>query len=172
MPLSDWRMVSGRTPARVCCVSLLRMPAQLPAPLAHDSIALPPALPPASHSSSTHPLTPGLQRPEELQYLKRPDGSPWQLGSGGFGVVLKAKRGGVQPVAVKVLRSSGEAATLLGEAGFQREISILRACRDANILQFVVRAGRPYVSIDGWAVVGARGGVWARPGKCLCPLLC
>ncbi len=40
--------------------------------------------------------------PEELEILKRPDGSDWQLGSGAFGVVLKAKRAGVQPVAVKV----------------------------------------------------------------------
>lgn len=39
--------------------------------------------------------------PEELEILKRPDGSNWQLGTGAFGVVLKAKRAGVQPVAVK-----------------------------------------------------------------------
>lgn len=39
--------------------------------------------------------------PEEVDILKRPDGSDWQLGAGAFGVVLKAKRAGVQPVAVK-----------------------------------------------------------------------
>jgi hypothetical protein len=35
--------------------------------------------------------------------MKRPDGSDWELGSGGFGKVFKALRNGVQPVAVKVL---------------------------------------------------------------------
>jgi serine/threonine protein kinase len=75
--------------------------------------------------------------PEELEILKRPDGSDWQLGTGAFGVVLKAKRAGVQPVAVKVLKSSSAAAGHMGDARFAREIGILRSCRDANILQFV-----------------------------------
>lgn len=35
--------------------------------------------------------------------LQRPDGSLWQLGSGGFGTVFKALRNGVTTVAVKVL---------------------------------------------------------------------
>ena len=38
--------------------------------------------------------------------MKRPDGSEWELGSGGFGKVYKALRNGVQPVAVKVLSVS------------------------------------------------------------------
>ena len=76
--------------------------------------------------------------PDELEFVARPDGTPWQLGAGGFGVVLKARRGGVQPVAVKVLRSSAGVAGRLQDATLSREISILRACRDANILQFVV----------------------------------
>jgi hypothetical protein len=41
--------------------------------------------------------------PAEIQILKRPDGSDWQLGSGGFGTVYKAMFNGVQPVAVKAL---------------------------------------------------------------------
>ena len=41
----------------------------------------------------------------EIQVMKRPDGTDWQLGSGGFGTVFKALRNGVQPVAVKVLGS-------------------------------------------------------------------
>lgn len=27
--------------------------------------------------------------PEAIEIMKRPDGSPWQLGSGGFGTVFK-----------------------------------------------------------------------------------
>ena len=42
-------------------------------------------------------------KPEELAVMKRPDGSEWELGSGGFGKVYKAWRDGVQPVAVKVI---------------------------------------------------------------------
>ncbi len=38
--------------------------------------------------------------------MKRPDGSEWELGSGGFGKVYKALRNGVQPVAVKMLSVS------------------------------------------------------------------
>ena len=38
--------------------------------------------------------------------MKRPDGSDWELGSGGFGKVYKALRNGVQPVAVKMLSVS------------------------------------------------------------------
>ena len=33
--------------------------------------------------------------------MKRPDGSLWRLGAGGFGTVFKALLHGVQPVAVK-----------------------------------------------------------------------
>ncbi|KAL4437815.1 hypothetical protein ABPG77_005727 [Micractinium sp. CCAP 211/92] len=80
-------------------------------------------------------------RPEEIQILKRPDGSDWQLGSGGFGTVFKAMRNGVQPVAVKVLgtvdsRVNSGVIKAVSNADLMKEISILRACRDTNILQF------------------------------------
>ena len=72
--------------------------------------------------------------------MKRPDGSLWQLGSGGFGTVYKAMRNGVQPVAVKALGSvHGEPTKPMTDSDFAHEITILRACRDSNILQFQVR---------------------------------
>ena len=77
--------------------------------------------------------------PNELEILKRPDGSgtDWELGRGAWGRVYKALRGGVQPVAVKELQtgSSGGIQQISVEA-FKQEIAILRACRDANIVQF------------------------------------
>ena len=41
-------------------------------------------------------------RPDEIQILKKADGSDWILGSGGFGSVYKAHMNGVNIVAVKV----------------------------------------------------------------------
>ncbi|KAK2080725.1 hypothetical protein QBZ16_000579 [Prototheca wickerhamii] len=75
--------------------------------------------------------------PHEIEIVKRPDGSAWKLGSGGFGTVFKALRNGVQPVAVKVVSpTSGDMRSTAIE-DFTREISILKACRDVNIVQFV-----------------------------------
>ena len=58
------------------------------------------------------------------------------MGAGGFGRVYKALRNGVQPVAVKKLQISGERQLTVAERDFIREIALLRACRDANIVQF------------------------------------
>jgi serine/threonine protein kinase len=75
-------------------------------------------------------------RPEEIEYMKRPDGSDWELGTGGFGKVYKALRNGAQPVAVKVLMSGPETRYMaLNE--FRREVAILKACRDPNIVAFL-----------------------------------
>ena len=41
-------------------------------------------------------------RPDEIQVMKRADGSDWVLGSGGYGSVYKALMNGFDVVAVKV----------------------------------------------------------------------
>ncbi|PRW39362.1 serine threonine- kinase [Chlorella sorokiniana] len=74
--------------------------------------------------------------PEEIEICKRPDGSDWELGTGGFGKVYKALRHGAQPVAVKVLAAVGDRYQSQEEA-FVREIALLRACRDPNVVAFL-----------------------------------
>ncbi|GAB4820917.1 hypothetical protein N2152v2_007963 [Parachlorella kessleri] len=75
--------------------------------------------------------------PDEIEILKRQDGSSWELGCGAFGRVYKATRNAVQPVAVKVLLGgSQELGCRQHEVEFQHELAVLRACRDANIVQF------------------------------------
>jgi serine/threonine protein kinase len=93
----------------------------------------------------------------EIEILKRADGTDWQLGAGGFGTVYKAMRNGVQPVAVKVLGSvnSGLVLKSMTPSDFAHEISILRACRDTNVLQFQV----------GWA---AQRHAYAYAYACVC----
>jgi dethiobiotin synthetase len=50
-------------------------------------------------------------------------------------------RNGVQPVAVKVIQGgAGEMQATMSDDEFAREVSILRSCRDTNILQFQVCA--------------------------------
>ncbi|KAL4424194.1 hypothetical protein ABPG75_001495 [Micractinium tetrahymenae] len=75
--------------------------------------------------------------PESITIARRPDGTPWRLGSGGFGTVFKAFRNGVTPVAVKVLGAiTTDARAVMSNSEFVQEIKLLRACRDTNILQF------------------------------------
>lgn len=86
--------------------------------------------------------------------------------------MLKAKRGGVQPVAVKVLRqpSNAEEAGIrrLDDADFAREVSLLRACRDANILQFVVRGWA--AAVEASRLAGWLGGWSALVSHATCTL--
>jgi hypothetical protein len=76
--------------------------------------------------------------PNELEIMKRPDGSDWLLGRGAYGTVYKALRNRVQPVAVKELHTgaSGGLQKMSVDA-FKNEIAILRHCRDRNVVQFL-----------------------------------
>lgn len=80
------------------------------------------------------PWTDGRISPDEISIVLRPDGSPWLLGSGAYGAVYKALRDGVHPVAVKVIGGM-EAGRRRDE--FIREVTLLRSCRDRNIVQFI-----------------------------------
>ncbi|KAK9839800.1 hypothetical protein WJX81_002595 [Elliptochloris bilobata] len=69
---------------------------------------------------------------EEIRVCRRPNGAEWELGSGAFGKVFKAVRGGVQVVAVKVLHDMSEEQS----SKFGHEIAVLKSCRHPNIVQF------------------------------------
>ncbi|KAL3141044.1 hypothetical protein ABBQ32_005555 [Trebouxia sp. C0010 RCD-2024] len=71
--------------------------------------------------------------PEQMVILKRPDGSPWELGTGAFGKVFKGVLDGVQTVAVKQLLEQNA----YQQQKFVNEIAILRSCRNENIVCFL-----------------------------------
>ncbi|KAK9805399.1 hypothetical protein WJX73_000847 [Symbiochloris irregularis] len=83
-----------------------------------------------------------LMAPEEISICKHADGSDWELGSGGFGTVFKAMRGGTTTVAVKVMGETRESqkqavALLQRQEAFEREILLLKSCRDRHVVQFL-----------------------------------
>lgn len=84
--------------------------------------------------SGALPWTDGRVSAEEITIVLRPDGSPWLLGAGAYGRVYRALRDGVQPVAVKVLTGMENSRR---RDEFIREVTLLRSCRDHNIVQFI-----------------------------------
>ena len=75
--------------------------------------------------------------PDRIEICQRADGSFHQLGRGGYGSVYKARLDKIQDVAVKVLNSQAADRDSNSMTKFVSEIEILKACRHANIVQFV-----------------------------------
>lgn len=71
-------------------------------------------------------------QPEDVEICRRPDGSKWCLGRGGFGEVLKGVKDGVDEVAVKLIKMSSPVAV----EQFKQEINTISMLRHRHILQF------------------------------------
>eukprot|EP00884_Botryococcus_braunii_P015128 jgi/Botrbrau1/23616/Bobra.55_2s0011.1 len=69
--------------------------------------------------------------PQTLAICRRPDGTPWHLGCGSFGQVVKGVRDGVHEVALKISRPG------LSRELIIREMSLLKSCKNSNIVQFL-----------------------------------
>lgn len=72
--------------------------------------------------------------PEEVEVCRRPDGTWWQLGTGGFGTVYKGLYHGVHSVAIKIIHHIEEERH---KDSFIREASLLKALRHKNVVQFL-----------------------------------
>eukprot|EP00891_Asterochloris_glomerata_P007989 jgi/Astpho2/7989/Aster-x1474 len=69
----------------------------------------------------------------DLEICRRPDGSRWLLGTGGFGQVFKALKGGVSEVAVKEM----SCIDVSQMHAFEKEVALLQSLTfDRNIVQF------------------------------------
>jgi hypothetical protein len=72
--------------------------------------------------------------PEEVEVCRRPDGTWWQLGTGGFGTVYRGLYHGIHPVAIKIIHQVDEDRH---KDAFIREASLLKALRHKNVVQFL-----------------------------------
>ncbi len=72
--------------------------------------------------------------PEEVEVCRRPDGTWWQLGTGGFGTVYRGLYHGIHPVAIKIIHHIEEDRH---KDSFIREASLLKALRHRNVVQFL-----------------------------------
>jgi serine/threonine protein kinase len=70
--------------------------------------------------------------PEEVEVCRRPDGTWWQLGTGGYGTVYKGLYHGIHPVAIKIIHHIEEDRH---KDSFIREASLLKALRHKNVVQ-------------------------------------
>ena len=70
----------------------------------------------------------------DVDLCKKPDGSLWRLGTGGFGDVFKGTRDGIDQVAVKVIRLHSCSPSVVTQ--FKMEIDLISKLRHRHILQF------------------------------------
>ena len=76
--------------------------------------------------------------PARLKIHRRPDGSDWRIGYGGFGAVYLGLLDGVHEVAVKVMIThTGAPPSPAQQQQFEAEIAIMRAARHRNVVAFV-----------------------------------
>ena len=73
-------------------------------------------------------------QPTEVALCRKGDGSPWSLGSGGFGEVFKGLRDGVDEVAVKRMKISNCTPSVIAQ--FKAEIDLISKLRHRHIVQF------------------------------------
>ena len=71
--------------------------------------------------------------PSDVEICRKPDGSFWRLGKGGFGEVFKGVKDGVDEVAVKVIWIQNGSTAI---EQFKQEIDMISKLRHRHILQF------------------------------------
>ena len=70
----------------------------------------------------------------DVVLCRKPDGSYWRLGKGGFGEVYKGLRDSVDEVAVKIIRLQSSSPSMINL--FKAEIDLISKLRHRNIVQF------------------------------------
>lgn len=78
--------------------------------------------------------------PWSVSICRRPNGSEWKLGQGGFAEVYKALKDGVDEVAVKRIKV-GKSAQILDQ--FRREVELISHLRHRHIVQFYGACTQP-----------------------------
>eukprot|EP00884_Botryococcus_braunii_P001752 jgi/Botrbrau1/11578/Bobra.247_1s0001.3 len=82
--------------------------------------------------------------PQKVVICQKSDGTPWLLGSGSFGQVVKGMLDGVHEVALKISRHGFSKKLIM------REMSLLKSCQNSNIVQFL---GVCWVRDSVWLVM-------------------
>lgn len=93
-------------------------------------------------ASSQNPNYDWELHPSEVTLCKRPDGSLFSLGKGGFGEVFKGLRDGADEIAVKIIRISSCTPAVVMQ--FKAEIDLISKLRHRHIVQFYGACIQPH----------------------------